>query len=401
MSSEEGDRGFESHPLRHSFATFLLHLRMEISELKYWIAFSRVRRIGRARVAMLEGHFGSLSEAWGASSAQLTEAGLDRRTASNAARSWGRVDPDAELERVQKAGVTALTWHDAMYPPRLKEIYDKPPLLYVKGEILPEDERSVAVVGTRRPTAYGREATRQITSELAKNGLTIVSGLAKGVDGVAHGAALDAGARTVAVMGSGLDVMYPREHAELARRISEGGAVVSEFALGTRPDSQNFPRRNRIISGMSLGTLVTEAPEGERGAAHGETCAGAGQRGVLHTGQHTVGDVQGRQSVGAGFGGQAGDSRRGRHRRTQSIHCRIPDRAGRLLSGRRSAGGGAKVCYIRSDTHRRNNKKFIACVLDSQRGSNYDGVARHDQAGGRHELCQAKRNFRRVPDSAR
>ncbi len=210
---------------------------------------------------MLEGHFGSLSAAWGASSAQLTQAGLDRRTAANAARSWSRVDPDAELERVQKAGVTALTWRDARYPPRLKEIYDKPPLLYVKGEILPEDERAVAVVGTRKPTAYGREATRQVTSELAKNGLTIVSGLAKGVDGVAHRAALDAGARTIAVMGSGLDVMYPREHAELAKRISENGAVVSEFALGTRPDSQNFPRRNRIISGMSLGTLVTEAPE--------------------------------------------------------------------------------------------------------------------------------------------
>ena len=237
------------------------HSRMEISELKYWIAFSRIRRVGRARVAMLEGHFGALSEAWGASSVQLTEAGLDRRTAANAARSWNKVDPDAELERVHKAGVTALTWHDAQYPPRLKEIYDKPPLLYVKGEILPEDERAVAVVGTRRPTAYGREATRQVTSELANNGLTIVSGLAKGVDGVAHRAALDAGARTIAVMGSGLDVMYPREHAELARRISEGGAVVSEFALGTRPDSQNFPRRNRIISGMSLGTLVTEAPE--------------------------------------------------------------------------------------------------------------------------------------------
>lgn len=234
---------------------------MEISELKYWIAFNRVRRVGRARVAMLEAHFGSLSEAWGASSAQLQQAGLDRRSAASAARSWSRIDPDAEMERVQKAGVTALTWHDERYPPRLKEIYDKPPVLYVKGEILPEDERAVAVVGTRRPTAYGREVARQVTSDLAQNGLTIVSGLAKGVDGVVHRAALDAGARTIAVMGSGLDVMYPREHGELASRIAENGAVVSEFPMGTRPDSQNFPRRNRIISGMSLGTLVAEAPE--------------------------------------------------------------------------------------------------------------------------------------------
>lgn len=234
---------------------------MKISELKYWIAFSRIRRIGRARVAMLEGYFGSLSAAWGASSTELRQAGLDRRTATNAAKAWNSIDPDAEIERVQKANVTALTWHDEEYPPRLKEIYDKPPVLYVKGEILPEDERAVAVVGTRRPTAYGREVTRQVTHDLAKSGLTIVSGLAKGVDGVAHNAALDAGARTIAVMGSGLDMMYPREHAELAKRISQNGAVVSEFALGTRPDSQNFPRRNRIISAMSLGTLVSEAPE--------------------------------------------------------------------------------------------------------------------------------------------
>ncbi len=261
MSSEEGDRGFESHPLRHNFAIFPSLFGMEISELKYWIAFNRVRGVGRARIAMLEAHFGSLAEAWGANSAQLQQAGLDRRTAANVARSWSRIDPDAEMERVQKAGVTALTWHDDGYPPRLKEIYDKPPVLYVKGEILPEDERSLAVVGTRRTTAYGREVTRQVTSDLAQNGIAIVSGLAKGVDGVAHRAALDAGARTIAVMGSGLDVMYPREHAELAARIAESGAVVSEFSLGTRPDARNFPRRNRIISGMSLGTLVAEAPE--------------------------------------------------------------------------------------------------------------------------------------------
>ena len=262
MSSEEGDRGFESHPLRHSFAIFPSRSRMEISELKYWIAFNRVRGVGRARVAMLEAHFGSLSEAWGASSAQLQQAGLDRRSAASASRSWSRIDPDAEMERVQQAGVTALTWHDEGYPPRLKEIYDKPPVLYAKGEILPEDERAIAVVGTRRPTAYGREVARQVTSDLAQNGLTIVSGLAKGIDGIVHQAALDAGARTIAVMGSGLDVMYPREHAGLAADIVKRGAVVSEFPLGARPDSQNFPRRNRIISGMSLGTLVAEAPEG-------------------------------------------------------------------------------------------------------------------------------------------
>ena len=235
---------------------------MDTSELKYWIAFNKVRGIGRARVILLENHFGSLSEAWGTSAAQLGEAGLDRRTALSAARAWNRIDPDAEMERVQKAGVRAATWRDDEYPAWLKQIYDTPPVLYIKGSLLKEDDRSVAVVGTRKPSAYGREATRQITSDLADGGMTIVSGLARGVDGIAHRAALESGARTIAVLGSAVDVIYPREHASLAAQIAESGAVVSEHPMGARPDAQNFPRRNRIISGMSLGTLVVEAPEG-------------------------------------------------------------------------------------------------------------------------------------------
>ncbi len=235
---------------------------METSELKYWIAFSRVSRVGRARLALLEGSFGSLASAWTASSAQLQQAGLDRGTAQHVAETRGKIDPDAELERVLQSGVTVLTWHDEDYPPRLKEIYDKPPVLYVKGELDPSDERSVAVVGTRRPTAYGRETARQLTSDLARSGVTIISGLARGIDGVVHRAALEAGARTIAVLGSGVDVMYPREHGNLAEQIAQSGAVISEHPLGARPDAQNFPRRNRIISGMTLGTLVIEAPEG-------------------------------------------------------------------------------------------------------------------------------------------
>jgi len=235
---------------------------MEISELKYWVAFNRVSGVGRARMALMEGHFGSLGEAWRAGLADLRRAGLNAPTARQIVKARGEIDPDDEMERVVAAGVRALTWHDDDYPPRLKQIYDKPPLLYVKGEILPRDERSVAVVGTRRPSAYGRETARKLTSEIAAGGVTIVSGLARGVDGVAHSAALDAGARTIAVLGSGVDVIYPREHAALAERIQENGAVVSEHPVGARPDAQNFPRRNRIISGVTLGTLVVEAPEG-------------------------------------------------------------------------------------------------------------------------------------------
>lgn len=235
---------------------------MEISELKYWVAFNRVSGVGRARMALLEGAFGSLGDAWRAGPELLRRAGLNDSTARRIASAKSEVDPDDEMERVLRAGVRALTWRDEDYPPRLKQIYDKPPVLYVKGDILPRDERSVAVVGTRKPSAYGREAARKLTAEIAAGGVTIVSGLARGVDGVAHGAALDAGARTIAVLGSGVDVIYPREHAALAERIAENGAVVSEHPVGARPDAQNFPRRNRIISGATLGTLVIEAPEG-------------------------------------------------------------------------------------------------------------------------------------------
>ena len=235
---------------------------MEISELKYWVAFNRVSRVGRARMALMEGHFGSLGDAWRAGAGQLRQAGLNAPTARHIVKARSEIDPDDEMERVISAGVRALTWRDDDYPPRLKQIYDKPPVLYVKGEILPSDERSVAVVGTRKPSAYGRETARKLTSEIAAGGVTIVSGLARGVDGVAHNAALDAGARTIAVLGSGADVIYPREHAALAERVLENGAIISEHPVGARPDAQNFPRRNRIISGVTLGTLVVEAPEG-------------------------------------------------------------------------------------------------------------------------------------------
>ena len=236
-------------------------MSMEKSELKYWIAFNRVSRVGRARITLLEGHFGSLASAWTAGASQLQQAGLQRRTALHVVEARKRVDPDKEMSGVEESGVRALTWHDEEYPPRLKEIYDKPAVLFVRGSLLPRDERSLAVVGTRKPTAYGREIARQLVSDLSQTGLTIVSGLARGIDGVVHRTALESGARTIAVLGSGLDVIYPREHGSLSEQIAEQGAMVSEFSLGARPDAQNFPRRNRIISGMTMGTLVIEAPE--------------------------------------------------------------------------------------------------------------------------------------------
>ena len=172
------------------------------------------------------------------------------------------IDPDRELGRLAEIGVRAVTWHDDEYPSRLKEFTDRPPLLFVRGELLPEDERSIAVVGTRRATPYGREMAHRLATDLARAGIAIVSGLARGIDGIAHRAALDAGQRTIAVMGSGADIIYPAEHSNLASDIASNGALVTEFALGTRPNAGNFPRRNRIMAGMTLGTLVVEAPEG-------------------------------------------------------------------------------------------------------------------------------------------
>lgn len=178
----------------------------------------------------MESHFGSLRAAW--------EAPVTPRSAVSVTRA------------------RAITWHDEDYPPRLKEIFDRPPLLYVRGELLPADERSVAIVGTRKPTAYGREVAHRLAYDTARAGVTVVSGLARGIAAIAHRAALEAGERTIAVLGSGVDVIYPKEHTKLAAEVANRGAVVSEHPMGVRPDAQNFPRRNRIMSGMTLGTVV-------------------------------------------------------------------------------------------------------------------------------------------------
>ncbi len=238
---------------------------MNRDELKYWVAFGRIPRIGRVRFALLEKHFGSLGRAWGAGAQELRDGGVDSATAELIAARRPAIDPDAEVAHLDASGVQAFTWHDDEYPARLKQIYDLPPVIYVKGRLLPEDERSVAVVGTRRPTAYGREAAHRLSYDLAVAGVTIVSGLARGIDAIGHRAALEANKRTLAVLGNGLDIVYPAEHAGLAGQIVRNGALISEHPLGVRPAAINFPRRNRILSGMTLGTLVVEAGD-ESGA---------------------------------------------------------------------------------------------------------------------------------------
>lgn len=236
-------------------------------DLPYWLAFARAPRVGSRRVALLEAHFGSLANAWRAPRGELQAAGLDTATMRSLSQAWGRIDPQAELTALHAAGVDAFTWHDDEYPSRLREIDDRPPVLFVRGTIDRRDDWSVAVVGTRRVSPYGRQMAEELSHGLASNGVTVTSGLARGVDGIAHEAALQASGRTIAVLASGLDTVYPPEHAALARRIAENGALVSEQALGTRPRADYFPRRNRILSGMTLGTLIIEAGEGS-GALH-------------------------------------------------------------------------------------------------------------------------------------
>ena len=232
------------------------------TELQHRVAFSHVTGIGPLRLAALGRYFDSLSEAWRADRSTLRAAGLEQNVIEQLESTRATLDPSEAYARYLDAGIAALTPEDPAYPRRLREIADPPSLLFVRGELAERDEWSISVVGTRRPTAYGKQVTRALTSELSAAGLTIVSGLARGIDGIAHQAALDQGGRTVAVVASGLDIVYPPEHKGMAQQIIEsGGAIVSEYPLGTRPDARFFPRRNRIISGVSLGTLVTEAGE--------------------------------------------------------------------------------------------------------------------------------------------
>ena len=235
--------------------------RSVTNDTMYWVAFSRIPRIGAARAGRLVSYFGSMADAWRAGPNELRTAGLDQGTVSSIVEARNTVSPETEMERLEKAGITAYCWTDEGYPKHLLEIEDKPPVLYVRGDLRPEDEWGVAVVGTRRATPYGRQVAEHFAADLAGHGITVVSGLARGVDAVAHRAAIAAGGRTIAVQACGLDLVYPPEHAKLAVEISQHGAVVSDYPLGTQPRSEFFPRRNRILSGLSLGVLVVEGDD--------------------------------------------------------------------------------------------------------------------------------------------
>ncbi len=215
--------------------------------------------IGRVKLGQLVNYFHSLENAWKASPGELKRAGLDSASVRSISTWRLKISLETEMEKLEQYGVQVTTYLDTNYPERLKEIYDYPPILYIRGTLLPEDEWCLAIVGTRRATVYGRQVTEEIVTDLARSKITIVSGLARGIDSIAHQKALEAGGRSIAVFACGLDTVYPAENANLARRIMQYGALISEYPLGTRPKSEYFPRRNRIMSGLSLGVLIVEA----------------------------------------------------------------------------------------------------------------------------------------------
>ncbi|MDX2168867.1 MAG: DNA-processing protein DprA [Deltaproteobacteria bacterium] len=226
-----------------------------------WIALRRVAGIGNVLAVALVRAFGSPEGVFGATDLALQRAGV-RREVRGALRAFDRWrEVDAQLARLDRNNGRLVTWTDASYPDQLRHIHDPPLFLYALGELIEADRYAVALVGSRDASAYGRQMAAQLGEGLATRGITIVSGMARGIDAAAHAAALRAGGRTIAVLGSGIDVVYPSEHHRLHMQITKNGAVVSEYPMGAPPDAENFPGRNRIISGLALATVVIEATE--------------------------------------------------------------------------------------------------------------------------------------------
>jgi DNA processing protein len=226
---------------------------------QFWIALNLVRGIGAVRFRNLLEVFGDAKTAWEAPESKLRSAGLSKKIIQNLIQLRNGIDLAHIQSQIEAHQVTVLTWDDPDYPSRLHEIDQPPPVLYLRGTLTEADEWAVAIVGTRRVTTYGRQVTEQVATTLAQSGITVVSGLARGVDSIAHQAALNAGGRSLAVLGSGVDRLYPPENQRLAEHMIERGAVISDYGLGTQPEATNFPPRNRIISGLSLAVVIVEA----------------------------------------------------------------------------------------------------------------------------------------------
>ena len=232
------------------------------NSLRDWIALSFVIGVGSRTAAMLIDKLGSPAAVFDASAHTLESAGLKRDTIDAIKNAEPRQKADREIEELAKLGAAALSLADERYPKLLRETYDPPIVIYCLGDFASVfSQPAIAMVGSRRCSTYGRNVAEKLARELAERGVTIVSGLARGVDSAAHRGALEGRGLTVAVMGTGLDAVYPKENRKLAAKIAEQGALVTEFPLATPPVSQNFPFRNRVISGLAFGVLVVEGAE--------------------------------------------------------------------------------------------------------------------------------------------
>ncbi len=229
-------------------------------DIEKWLKLIRADNVGPTTFAKLIKHFGSADRALGASVSELAKInGVGFKTAEQIAGTRNKFDETAELELAEKLGVWIINLDDERYPPVLKQIYDPPPVLYIKGTLTSSDNLCIAIVGSRRCSLYGQEQSSRLAYLLSSAGFTICSGMARGIDTAAHQGALSAGGRTIAVQGCGLANIFPPENKKLFELISESGACISELPLRYEPLSENFPSRNRIIAGLSLGTIVVEA----------------------------------------------------------------------------------------------------------------------------------------------
>lgn len=232
-----------------------------VSEKPFWVAFNHISGIGAVRTSLLQKRFGSLETAWHASRADFIHCGIPEKIADAILEFRNTADPEQLLDSILARNISVCIRTEPEYPPLLKEIDNPPAVLYYVGSLPPRGMKLMAIVGTRKMTNYGQNVASELGRFLAENGIGVVSGLARGIDGAAHSAAVSSYGRTYAVLGCGVDHIYPPEHRNLAKEIVRDGAVISEYAPGTRPDRMNFPQRNRIISGMSSGVIIVEAGE--------------------------------------------------------------------------------------------------------------------------------------------
>jgi DNA processing protein len=234
-----------------------------VSDIRYWLGLSLVPEIGPITAKQLIAYAGSPEQIFSLDMGSLLSVqGMTRAKAENIRNFSLWDDVDKQVRALEKKGIAVVCYGSPAYPEVLKEIPDAPVIIYIKGACQPDDRFGIAVVGSRKYSPYGEAVAHKISGELATAGFTVISGMARGIDTFAHRSALASCGRTIAVLGSGLDVYYPAENKGLMEKIAASGCVMSEFPLGTQPNRENFPRRNRLISGLSMGVLVVEAAEG-------------------------------------------------------------------------------------------------------------------------------------------